>query len=257
MDDVSALYGRMRGSELNQRVGGGDPEEVGFFCYHNIKQQIGFAPGDRILDFGCGIGRVLVQVAKETDPSTKIVGMDIMPDAIAFCRENIAGIFPNTTFELIEGGNVHYDKYIVSGGAKSRADILGSYGRSFSKAYAFSVFTHVDLDDFATLLRFVGDLLAKDGELLLTCFILTAFSRAAIENKKTTFGFDASSFENDGQVFIGNGADRLAFIAYDLGLLDKLVSEAGLVISRIEFGAWRGSGFGSSLHDMLVLRRAE
>ena len=179
-----------------------------------------------------------------------------MPDAIEFCRATIGSAFPNTKFELIEGANVHYDRYITASPARSRSDIVSQYGGRFTKAFAFSVFTHVDLDDFAGLLRFISQMLAADAEFMFTCFILTKYARHAIEHKTTTFGFDGAAYEKNGQVFIGNGADRLAFIAFDIALIEQLVFEVGLVISRVEYGAWRGTQFGRSLHDIVVVRRA-
>lgn len=257
MADLAPIYDIMRGSELNERVGGADPKLVGEFCFHNIKLHLPLGPHERVLDFGCGIGRVLLQVANRLPPSASIVGMDIMPEVIEFCRQHIAPVFGQAAFELIEGSNVHYDKYINGVGARKKADIIRNYGGRFTRAYAFSVFTHVDLGDFSTLLRFVGDLLAPCGEFMFTCFLLTEYSRAAIQDNATQFGFDSPEFEDSGNVFIGNSKDRLAFIAFDIGLVEKMVYDAGLVISCVQYGAWRGCGFGSSLQDIVVVRKPE
>ena len=257
MADLAPIYDLMRGSELNERVGGADPKMVGEFCFHNIKLHLTLGPEERVLDFGCGIGRVLLQVANHLPPTASIVGMDIMPEVIAFCRDHISPIFDHATFDLIEGSNVHYDKYIKGATAKKKAEIIRTYGSHFTKAYAFSVFTHVDLADFSTLLRFVGELLSPRGDFMFTCFLLTEYSRAAIKNKTAQFGFEHPKHEKGGDVFIGNAKDRLAFIAFDLGLVEKMVYDAGLVISRVQYGAWRGCGFGSSLQDIVVVRKPE
>jgi SAM-dependent methyltransferase len=255
MADLAPIYDLMRGSELNERVGGADPRLVGEFCFHNINLHLALGPQDRVLDFGCGIGRVLVQVANHLPPTASVVGMDIMPEVIAFCSEHIAPVFGHASFELIEGSNVHYNKYIKGGAARKKADVLRSHGGQFTRAYAFSVFTHVDLADFSTLLAFVKDLLLPGGEFMFTCFLLTEFSRAAIKNATAQFGFDNPRYESGGTVFIGNTTDRLAFIAFDIGLVEKLVYNAGLVISRVQYGAWRGAGFGDSLQDIVVVRK--
>jgi SAM-dependent methyltransferase len=255
MADLAPIYDLMRGSELNERVGGADPEQVGRFCHHNITLNMEIKPGDRILDFGCGIGRVLLQVANKADPSATIVGMDIMPEVIEFCRDHVTAAFPNVSFELIEGANTHYDKFIDRPAARSKREIIDIYGASFSKAYAFSVFTHVDQPDFPTLLSFVKDLLADHAEFLFTCFILTAYSRAAIRNQTATFKFGDMAFESNEKIFVGNRRDRLAFIAYDIGFLEDMIHRAGFVIAHVHYGAWRGCGFGSSLQDVVVVRK--
>jgi SAM-dependent methyltransferase len=257
MADLAPIYDLMRGSELNERVGGADPKMVGEFCFHNILLHLTLGPHERVLDFGCGIGRVLVQVASHLPPTASVVGMDIMPEVIAFCRDHIAPTFSHATFELIEGSNVHYNKYIKGTAARKKADVLRTYGGQFSKAYAFSVFTHVDLADFSALLAFVKELLLPGGDFMFTCFLLTEFSRAAIKNNTAKFGFDNPKYESSNTVFIGNAKDRLAFIAFDIGLVEKLVYNAGLIISRVQYGAWRGAGFGDSLQDIVVVRRPE
>jgi hypothetical protein len=63
------------------------------------------------------------------------------------------------------------------------------------------------------------------------------------------------AFENNDTVFVGNTADRLAFIAYDIALLEEMVYQAGFVISHVHYGVWRGCGFGSSLQDIVVVRK--
>jgi hypothetical protein len=40
-----------------------------------------------------------------------------------------------------------------------------------------------------------------------------------------------------------------------LALVEKMVFDAGLVITHLEHGAWTGSGFSSSLQDVIVCRK--
>jgi SAM-dependent methyltransferase len=254
MADLSGILQAMRGSPLNERVGGNDPERVGEFCFYHVGTNLDLQAEDHILDFGCGIGRVLVQVANRAPGSVQVVGMDIMPEAIDFCRAHIGPVFGNAAFELIEGSNVHYDKYISGGAAMPRDEVVRRYAGRFTKAYAFSVFTHVDLGDFQALLAFVGALLAPGGLFLFTCFLLTEHTRGAIREGQSTFGFADPAYESGGRVFIGNTGDRLAFIAFDIALVMKMVEDSGLILTRIDFGSWRGS-FGHSLQDIVVVQQ--
>src|SRR2546425_10838145 len=46
-------------------------------------------PSDAVLDVGCGIGRVAVALTQFMSGAGRYEGMDIVPDAINWCRLNI------------------------------------------------------------------------------------------------------------------------------------------------------------------------
>lgn len=258
MTDVKQIYDLIRKSEMNDWVGGSDPEAVGDACYGILKRYIALNGNSRLLDFGCGIGRVLLSILKHEPAIGSIRGLDIMPQVIQFCDENITARFPRATFDLIQGSNDHYDDFIKAAGRaspKSREQMLATHASSFTGAYAFSVFTHLEIADFRSLLELLAALLAPGGELLITAFLLTPYSRRAIEKRECLFPFGETAYEQDGKVFIGNPADRLGFIAFDLSLVEQMVFEAGLVITQVEHGSWTGAGFSASLQDVIVCRR--
>ena len=258
MPNTHDIYELIRQSEMNDWVGGSDPETVGNACRSILSRYITIDANSRLLDFGCGIGRVLLSVLQHTPAVGKITGFDIMPQVIRFCDTHIASAFPQTSFELIQGSNDHYDQFVSAGGAaiaKGPSNLLADYGSSFTGAYAFSVFTHVEMADFRSLLVLVVSILQPGGEFLFTSFLLTPYSRQAIEQRTGLFPFGETAFEADGRVFIGNVPDRLGFIAFDMALVEQMVFDAGLVITHVEHGAWTGSGFSPSLQDVIVCRR--
>ena len=73
----------------------------------------------RVLDFGCGPGRVARLLAPEVD---RFAGVDVDADAIAWCAEHLEG-----TFHLVD-----------------RLPPLPFADASFDFVYAISVFTHFD-----------------------------------------------------------------------------------------------------------------
>lgn len=255
MNAISVIFDKMRATPMNDWIGGSDPEVVGDASALLIRRLLPINTDGKVLDFGCGIGRGLVSLLKEQPMPSKVVGMDIMPPVISFCREVIEPYFPNVIFELIEGSNEHYDHFIESQKRKPLTVLVSQYGATFDAAYAFSVFTHVDRKDFVALLKLVASLLAPGGHFLFTCFTLTEFSRQMIENSQSIFPLTESVFVDDGMVFWGNRTDPLAFIAFDKNLLEFMVWEAGLAITKIEYGCWMGGGIGSSLHDLVVVRK--
>lgn len=258
MSDVQKIYDLIRQSEMNDWVGGSDPEAVGNACRGILARYITMDANSHLLDFGCGIGRVLLSVLNHTPSIGHVTGFDIMPQVISFCDTHIATTFAQTSFELIQGSNDHYDQFVAAAGAmgaKSPARLQTEFASTFSGAYAFSVFTHVEMADFRSLLKLVGELLQPGGEFLFTSFLLTPYSRQAIEQRSGLFPFGETAFEAEGSVFIGNVPDRLGFIAFDMALVEQMVFDAGLVITHVEHGAWTGSGFSPSLQDVIVCRR--
>jgi SAM-dependent methyltransferase len=258
MTDASAIFNAMRQSEMNDWVGGSDPEAVGDACVGILARYLTMNKTSRLLDFGCGVGRVLLSVLKNRPELGSITGFDIMPQVIRFCDERIAPAFPNSAFRLIQGRNDHYDQFIDAAGTiapQSHDALRDEFSAAFTGAYAFSVFTHVEQADFGNLLGLVGALLEPGGELLFTCFLLTPYSRQAIEQHATLFPFGDTAYEADGGIFIGNRHDRLGFIAFNLSLVEQIVHNAGLVVTHVEHGSWTGAGFSGSLQDVVVCRR--
>jgi cyclopropane fatty-acyl-phospholipid synthase-like methyltransferase len=260
MSSTARIFDQIRQSEMNGWVGGLDPEAIGDACVGILDRYVAINPHSRLLDFGCGVGRVSVSVLKRNPTVGHITGFDILPQVIAFCDAHIASAFPQTRFELIQGSNEHYDRYIAMAGAssaKNHALIQSEHAAAFTAAYAFSVFTHVEIADYRSLLKLLSNLLQPGGTLLFTAFLLTPFSRQAIQEANTWFSFTDPATEAQGNVFIGNAADRLSFIAFDLALVQQMVFEAGLVVTHVEHGSWAGGNvyFSPSVQDVVVCRR--
>lgn len=252
---IESIFDKMRSTQMNDWVGGSDPESVGDAHAEIIRRLLPLTSDSKVLDFGCGIGRGMLSLLKDAPLPRRIVGMDIMPPVIDFCRLNIQPGFPNTNFELVDDSNDHYDQFIDDVLRKPKIEVEKEYEGYFTDAYAFSVFTHIDRSNFEEVLRFVGSMLAPGGRFLLTCFTLTEFSRHMIERGQSVFPFSESVFVDNGEVLWGNRTDPLAFIAFDKAVLEEMAWNAGLAIMKVEYGCWMGGGIGASLHDLVVMTK--
>jgi len=235
MSSTAPIFEEIRRSEMNDWVGGADPEAVGEACRGILDRYLAINANSRVLDFGCGVGRVLLSVLKHKPEVSLVTGFDIMPQVIRFCETHIASAFPRTKFELIQGNNDHYNQFIAAAGAntaKSHALLQVEYAAAFTEIYAFS-----------------------GGTLLFTAFLLTPYSRHAIQQGTTMFPLAGAVTEEQGKILIGNTADRLGFIAFDLMLMQQMVFEAGLIITHVEHGSWADAQFSASLQDVIVCRR--
>lgn len=256
-DEYKAAFEAMRASEMNNWVGGADPELVGELCSDILARHLTIMPGAHLLDFGCGVGRVGLSVLRRNPLLGGLTGIDIVPKMVDFCRAEIGARFPQATFELLTDANEHYDRFKHTASARSRSELTSAYGVGMDGAFAFSVFTHVAPEDFVPLLRFVGDLLKPGARFMFTAFILTPYARAMIKARATRASFPEPVFRNGDEVFIGTKSDRLAFIAYDIGRIEAMVWEAGLVPCALEYGDWRGGPSAGGYQDVVLCAKPE
>lgn len=253
MATTSDIFELMRKSPMNDWVGGSDPEAVGKASMQIVHRLTPVQNGvSRVLDFGCGIGRGLVALRAMGLAPQEIVGMDIMPAVIDFCNQNIQSNLDRVKFELINDRNDHYDQFISKNDGKSREQLAQEYNGSFDIGYAFSVFTHVTKKDFAGLLKFVSAMMKPGGRFVMTCFELNEFSRHMIEHGQAIFPLENRVMHDDGKIMIANDYDPLAFIAFDRESVAQMVWDAGMAITKVEYGCWMGGGIGSSLQDVII-----
>ena len=84
---------------------------------------------------------------------------------------------------------------------------------------------------------------------------MTDFARRQIAAGTTDFPLDKGEYRDDGSSFVGNPADPLGFIAFDRARIERFVDEAGLVITKVEYGTWMGGRLGGTLQDVYVCRK--
>ncbi len=68
----------------------------------------GLRPDHRILDIGCGIGRITRYLCAYIGESGSYEGFDILPECIDWCRENITPAYPNFRFTATPLRNTYY-----------------------------------------------------------------------------------------------------------------------------------------------------
>ena len=75
-----------------------------------IVEHLGLQPGMRVLDVGCGPGRLTVPIAKKVGPQGEVVAIDIQPRMLARAQEKAhqAGLH-NVSFHEVKMGNGKLD----------------------------------------------------------------------------------------------------------------------------------------------------
>jgi len=129
----------------------------------------GLSPEDRVLDIGCGAGRLPLGILDVVGPVRGYEGIDVDRRAIEWCRCWIAEDHPAFRFTHLY---VHNDRYNPAGSirldGRFRFDFPDGH---FDVIYLYSVFTHMTAGDTKVYLRELQRLLAPDGAIFLTAYI--------------------------------------------------------------------------------------
>jgi SAM-dependent methyltransferase len=244
------LYGAMRQSGMGDWVGGGDPAAVGAQNFTSIIENLALQRDHAVLDFGCGIGRTTAPLAEFLTEGGRLVGSDIVPRHVQFCRQQFANFFDNTSFYCIEAGNPHYHhlatETMQATTMVEEKSFFLVYREVFDLVVAFSVFTHFDpimVDHYFKSLR---DVIKPSGKLFLTWFLDHPGNPA-----QSRLHPDEHFRDQDG---------NLGLALYSLAKVSELTTTAGLLIERISFGHWRGwspsTVRGQHYQDIVLLRRS-
>jgi len=235
MSQAEAIFAAMCQTEMRNWVGGGDPSAIGAANFTSVIENLPLRRSDLVLDFGCGIGRTSVFLAEFLNEGGQIVGTDIVPGQIQFCREQFVNVFQNATFHCLRSKNLHYDSLIASTAHATPAideeEFFSKYREVFDVVVAFSVFTHFDPPMAAHFLRNLRDVTKTGGHLFLTWLLDHPNNPAQFHGLPARLGAGESFSDPSG---------NLLFALYSPRAVANLAASANLPIVRISYGTWRG-----------------
>jgi SAM-dependent methyltransferase len=123
----------------------------------------GLTSSSRLLDWGCGAGRLAVGIKESLGNVADYHGVDVQAPLIEWARENLTD--EHTRFTLVETANARYNP----DGTPDRS--IPAAPGSVDVFYAYSVFSHMLVDDVAAYSLVISRLLAPDGHAMLTAFV--------------------------------------------------------------------------------------
>jgi cyclopropane fatty-acyl-phospholipid synthase-like methyltransferase len=130
-----------------------------------LERLAGLTTDSRLLDWGCGAGRLAVGV-REHFSERRIAdyhGVDVQPDLISWARENLTA--PGFRFTCVDVANERYNP----AGLPERT--IAADPGSVDVFYAYSVFSHMSDDDTAAYLHLIAEALSPAGKAFVTCFV--------------------------------------------------------------------------------------
>ncbi len=202
---------------------------------------VGLRAGQRLLDIGCGSGRLARGLYGWF--GDHFVGVDIVPELIEYCRRT----YPRYRFELLDLESDYYNPTSEGSPADVRLDFPDG---SFDVITMFSVLTHVTKDVTNRYFQESRRLLAPGGSLFFTCFLLNEAARhSPTAHRRFPYRNAEGCYHEDEQVVS-------AGVAYEEGTIHSLLADHRLSVVYQESGTWRGHT-GLAYQDVVIAQRAE
>ena len=239
---------------LVTRVGGGDYRVVGRALFEMVLEHGRLRPDDRLLDLGCGVGRLAAPLTEYLDATGRYDGFDIDPELVAWCERNITRRHPRFRFRHV---SVRNDLYHPDGSQSGSEFSFPYESGSFDVVVATSLFTHLLTRDAENYLREAARVLAPGGRLLATFFLLDEESRALQAAGRSDRVFAADPVDPAaGQVHHVMRADKPeAAVAYSTEWLRQAVARSGFgPDAKVHGGSWCGRAATVTYQDLVVAR---
>ncbi len=205
----------------------------------------GLKPNDRVLDVGCGVGRLARVLTQYLSPEGTYHGFDIVPAQINYCQRVYGNRFKNFHFRHADIANNCYNP---KGKFNPHQYQFPFPDCSFSFVFLTSVFTHMKKDAVENYLSEIYRVLAPNGRCFITYFLLNQESEELIQADRSTFNFIYPVEQGKST----NEMNPEIAVAFYETYIRSIYQKQGFVINKpIYYGTWCGRDNLKSYQDII------
>jgi SAM-dependent methyltransferase len=212
----------------------------------NLISMVDLSPTSRVLEVGCGFGRLGIPLSRYLDKDGVYHGVDIVPSAINWCNRNVQG--PHENIHFIHA-DIYNGEYNPHGRLKASEYRFPFENSTFDIVVLISVFTHMLPTDVDHYLSEIARVLTPAGRCFATFSIITDQVKARIAE-----GIASLNFKHDmGTHWVMNMSTPELGVAYDEVFLRNLHHNHNMAV-EFHPGRW-SEGFGTGSQDVVIARR--
>jgi SAM-dependent methyltransferase len=227
-------------------VGDGEYRAIGAEFLGHLVRLADLRPQERLLDIGCGTGRIAAPLTRYLDASGSYDGIDPVAAGIGWCRQTITPAYPAFRFHHLD---VRHDLY-NPGGALDPAGVTLPFGdAAFDVVLLTSVFTHLGAVATERYLAEIARVLRPDGRCFATFFLIDDQVRAALSQGRSRIDLDLSGA---GPTWFMRGDAPLGAVGHDAEWVLSTGDRYGLRTRRRVSGSWPLNEPGETFQDIWV-----
>jgi SAM-dependent methyltransferase len=227
-------------------VGDGDFTAIGEEHLRYFVEYGKLRPDQKVLDVGCGIGRMALPLTRYLSAQGAYYGFDPTAAGVNWCTEHISSRFPNFHFEVAD---LHNEFYNPLGKYQAENYRFPYEDNSFDFIFLTSVFTHLFSDAMRNYFTEIARVLRPSGRSFITYLLLNPQSIALIKEGKSKLNF-VHKLNGCWTAYPDNPEAALAFEEAEI----RSLYQAGPIqIEEQLYGQWCGreGGYGS-FQDVII-----
>jgi SAM-dependent methyltransferase len=201
---------------------------------------------DRVLDVGCGIGRMARPLTRVlAPPAGSYDGFDVVSHAITWCQQHYRATQVPFRFVHVD---LHNPQYNPDGRRPADGFRFPYPDDQFDLVLATSVFTHLLTADAEHYLAEIARVLAPTGRLFSTWFVLD--DDIAAEHARPIIDFHHAI----GDAFVVDPHEPASAVAYPRRWLQSTADAVGMALDVVIRGSWTGIP-GPTAQDIVLATR--